>query len=131
MPKIRYTRSPKGEILKLVFTEGVRATIADNSKFAQFVYQSMLKFNRGDWGAVLEEKWQANDEALESLVNGWYGRVHAAYNPPDTLRHWDATIWIIRNRVVQSVRENSRLLLNIADEDGLQFMTVLFPNEYS
>lgn len=116
MPNIRYTRSPRGETLKLVFTKGVRATIANDSEFAQFVYQSMLKFNRGDWGAVLEEKWQANDEAIESLINDWPGRVHAAYNPPDTMRNWDATIWIIRNT---------------ADGDGLQTMTVLFPDEYS
>ena len=115
----------KEELKQLL--DGLRQAIRDGIDTTAIISSGI----NDEWGAVLEEKWQANDEALESLVNGWYGRVHAAYNPPDTLRHWDATIWIIRNRVVQSVRENSRLLLNIADEDGLQFMTVLFPNEYS
>ena len=107
MQKTRFTRSKKGEMLKLVFTRGVNDRIVEDDDFAQLVYKSLLRFKRGDWGDVGKEDWKANDADLESLTNdGWYGRILASY---------DGIIWIIRNT---------------ADEDGLQTITVLFPDEY-
>jgi hypothetical protein len=92
---------------RLVFTSGVNDRIAEDSKFAKFVYQSIVRFNRADWGNVDAEDWKANDADLKSLNNGgWYGRILASY---------DGIIWIIRNT---------------ADEDGTQAITVLFPEEY-
>jgi len=92
---------------RLVVTRGVNDRITEDSKFAKFVWDSVLRFNRGDWGNVEAEDWKANNEALKSLNNGgWYGRILASY---------DGIIWIIRNT---------------ADEDGTQAITVLFPDEY-
>ena len=92
---------------QLVFTRGVNDRIAEDNNFAQFVYQSILRFNCADWGSVEAEDWKANDADLKSLNNGgWYGRILASY---------DGIIWIIRNT---------------ADEDGTQVITVLLPVEY-
>tara|TARA_Y100000401_G_C8321405_1_gene225487 strand:+ start:268 stop:588 length:321 start_codon:yes stop_codon:yes gene_type:complete len=96
---------------KLLFTQQVNKQIAEDSKFAKFVWESLIRFNQGDWGNVSEESSEQNDADLESLNNGgWYGRILAVYQTPDTDR-----IWIIRNT---------------AEEDGTQAVTVLFPSEY-
>jgi hypothetical protein len=102
---------------RLVFTSGVNDRIAEDSKFAKFVYQSIVRFNRADWGSVEAEDWKANDADLKSLNNGgWYGRILASYRYTNCYEDCHRiTVWIIRNT---------------ADEDGTQAITVLFPDEY-
>ena len=97
---------------RLVVTRGVSDRIAGNNRFADFVWKSVLKFNRADWGNVGAEDWEANNEALKSLNNGgWYGMILGVY-----ISEWlPAKIYIIRNT---------------AEEDGTQAITVLFPDEY-
>jgi hypothetical protein len=102
---------------KLVFTRGVNDRIADDSKFAAFVWKSLLQFNRGDWGGAGAEDWTANDDALDSLNNGGrHGRILAAYRYTTCFEECHRiTIWIIRN---------------VAEVDGTQAITVLFPSDY-
>jgi hypothetical protein len=96
---------------RLVFTQAVNAIIADDEKFAGFVWKSLLRFNRGDWGLVESEDWKANDADLESLNGGgWYGRILARYG-----EYPHPAIYITRNT---------------AEEDGTQAVTVLFPSDY-
>jgi hypothetical protein len=121
---------------RLAFTIGVEVQMAlDPIEFTQFVDESLLRFNRGDWGNVGAEDWKANDADLEALNSGhrallrgerprvgsWNGRILASYvteqvssttshNPGKT-----TTIWIIRNT---------------AEKDGTQAIMVLFPDEY-
>ena len=103
----------------LVLTAGVSALVAEDNKFAAFVWKSLARFSRGDWGSVGAEDWQANDEDLKSLNSGgWYGRILASYEDwtkgtGGSILEWK--IWIIRNT---------------AEEDGTQAVTVLFPEEY-
>lgn len=105
----------------LVLTAGVSALVAEDNKFAAFVWKSLARFSRGDWGSVGAEDWQANDEDLKSLNSGgWYGRILASYEELELLeipeeKGEHPTIWIIRNT---------------AEEDGTQAVTVLFPEEY-
>ena len=102
---------------QLVFTSGVNDRIADDNKFAKFVYKSILQFNRGDWGIVCAESWEANNADLELLNNGdRTGRILAEYGylGGDILFEIE-TIWIIRN---------------VADQSGSQVITVMFPSEY-
>ena len=91
---------------KIVITREVNDRIAIDNKFAEFVWQSLLRFIKADWGDVGKADWKANDNDLKSLNNGsWYGRILASYKD----------IWITRNT---------------AEEDGTQAITVLFPHEY-
>ena len=101
---------------QLVFTSGVNDRIAEDNRFAEFVWKSVLRFNRADWGNVGAEDWKTNDEALKSLNNGgWYGRILASYRYTNCYEDCHRiTVWIIRNT---------------ADEDGTQAITVMFPNE--
>ena len=99
---------------KLLFTQQGNEQIAEDSKFAKFVWKSLTRFNRGDWGDVSQEDWKQNDADLESLNSGgWYGRILASYLDLGFGRTHH--IWIIRNT---------------AEEDGTQAVTVLFPSEY-
>jgi len=102
---------------RIVLTRAVSGKLADDDKFAAFVWQSLLRFNRGDWGDVGPEDWEYNDQDLESLNNGgWYGRILANYKFTRCYEECHRiTVWIIRNT---------------ADEDGTQAITVLFPSEY-
>lgn len=106
---------------ELVFTRKVNELIAEDSKFAKFVYSSILRFNRGDWGDISDSSKLLNDETVESLNNGgWYGLVQGIYHLVSF--DWDLTqktkgnpIWIIRST---------------GKEDGTQVITVAFPSEY-
>ena len=107
---------------QLVFTSGVNDRIADDNKFAKFVYKSILRFNRGDWGNVSDESWEANNADLELLNNGdREGRILADYKGdyipswPFNLNELPDRVWIIRN---------------VADQSGSQVITVMFPSEY-
>ena len=102
---------------RLVFSEGIKNQLAD-SDFAEFVYTSLLRFGRGDWGGISRCDWKANDEALESFnTDGWYGRILATYTrKTGKTGNWGAvTVWIIRNT---------------AEGDGTQAIAVMFPGEY-
>jgi hypothetical protein len=94
---------------QIVLTRGINNEIADDAEFAKFVWKSLLRFNRADWGDVAPEDWKENDADLESLNNGgWGGRLLGSYTD-------QVKIWIMRNT---------------AKEDGTQVITVLFPDEY-
>jgi hypothetical protein len=94
---------------EIVLTRGINNEIADDAEFAKFVWKSLLRFNRADWGDVAPEDWKENDADLESLNNGgWGGRLLGSYTD-------QVKIWIMRNT---------------AKEDGTQVITVLFPDEY-
>ena len=100
---------------RLVLTALVRDKVAGDSKFAAFVWKSLLRFNRGDWGDFDEQSttgWVLNDSITKSLNAGiLQGQVLAGYKFTESL----CTIWITRNAV---------------DEDGTQAITVLFPSDY-
>ena len=101
----------------LVFTREVNAKIANDTDFSKFVWKSLLRFNRADWGDTDVEDWKHNDSDLEVLNNGgWYGRILAAYKFTTCYEECHRiTIWITRNT---------------AEEDGTQAITVMFPEEY-
>ena len=95
--------------LRVVLTRGVNDEVADDSKFAKFVLQSLTRFNRADWGDSCAEDSKLNDADLASLKQGLYGRILASYTTAQN------HIWIVRQ---------------IVDEEGLQAITVMFPSEY-
>ena len=103
--------------VELVFTRKVNDRMAENSTFTKFVYQSILRFNRADWGNVKSLDWEANNVALESLNSGdSFGRILATYRYTNCYEDCHSiTIWILRNA---------------AKPDGTQVITVLFPDEY-
>lgn len=49
---------------QIVSTRGVHNLISENSSFAVFVHQSLMRHLSGDWGSVCPEDWQANEIAL-------------------------------------------------------------------
>jgi len=101
---------------RIVLTRAINDKLADDDKFAAFVWQSLLRFNRGDWGDVGPDDWKANDEDLVSLNMGPLGRILASYKFTRCYEECHRiTVWIIRNT---------------AEEDGTQAITVLFPSEY-
>lgn len=109
------TQTLKAGEHKLVMTRLVNDRIAGDAEFAKFVWASLVRFNRGDWGSVSTDDWKANDADLESLNSGgWYGRILGSYRS-DICFTITTVIWIIRNT---------------AEADGTQAITVLFPDEY-
>ena len=97
---------------KLLLTRGVNDRVADDNKFSAFVWESLLRFNRGDWGGIDNpEGIEANDYDTAELNNGRYGQPLGLYTPQGE----GPEIWIIRS---------------IVDKDGTQAITVLFPDEY-
>ena len=105
---------------KPVLTRGVNDRIADDSKFAAFVWKSLLRFNRGDWGDFDDKSttgWAMNDSITESLNAGiLQGQVLAGYKFTTCYEECHRiTIWITRN---------------VAEVDGTQAITVLFPSDY-
>jgi len=105
---------------KLVFTREVNDRIADDSKFSAFVWKSLLRFNRGDWGDFDDKfaaGWALNDSITESLNAGiLQGQVLAGYQFTNCYEECHRiVVWITRN---------------VAEADGTQVITVLFPHEY-
>ena len=105
---------------RLVFTRAVNDRIAGNSKFAAFVWKSLLRFNRGDWGDFDDKSttgWAVNDSITESLNAGvLQGQVLAGYKFTNCYEECHRiTVWITRN---------------VVEVDGTQAVTVLFPEEY-
>ena len=107
----------------LVITRAVNDRIADDAPFAAFVWRSLLRFNRGDWGDTHADDLTANDADAASLKAGHGGRVLAVYSASDSrtvaarlLRvplwadgtNWpgdtvDARIWIIRDALAVTI----------------------------
>ena len=81
-------------------TRGINEAAAEDSVFAQEVWQSLQRYMLGDWGDMCEADKQSNDEAVETGE-----RILAAY---ETSR---GKIWIITE----------------ADRSGT---VILFPDEY-
>ena len=50
---------------RIYLTRGVNDLVAEDSKFAKFVMKSMGRHIHCDWGELVEEDKQANDEAVE------------------------------------------------------------------
>lgn len=87
---------------QVVMTRGVNDLVAENSKYAKFVYNSLMRFAQNDWGDLCAEDKRLNDLAL-SKENP--GRLLARYNNPD------GDIYIIT-------------------EWDRSYTTILFPDEY-
>lgn len=85
---------------KLVWTRGVNEKIAYDEKFSKFVWQSLKRHRKGDWGDLCEEDWRENNK---SLRQGF--RILSAYQNGKT------KIWIIT-------------------EADRSYTTILFPEEY-
>ena len=90
-----------------VVTHGVRTRQIESKDFNKFVYESLHRFQCGDWGDCCEEDAMLNEAALKAGE-----RIIAVYEPT-----YDITdkIWIIADA---------------ADDDGKRVVTVLFPSEY-
>ena len=87
---------------KLLMTRGVNNQIADDTKFAKFVIDSLKRHASGDWGNMCQEDKAENELAL------WQGnlRIFSAYQTERLPK-----IWIITE----------------ADRSAT---TILFPDEY-
>jgi len=116
------TQTLKAGEHKLVMTRLVNDRVAGDAEFAKFVWASLVRFNRGDWGSVSTDDWKANDADLESLNSGgWYGRILGSYCllRPRT-NTITAVIWIIRGRRFGG----------LPDARNTAAITVLFDYEY-
>lgn len=88
---------------RLVATKSVRDKMSTNREFYNFVWKSLERYVRMDWGDITKEDKQQNDEAV------LYGeRILAVYKHDDSD---EGTIWIIT-------------------EWDRSVTTVLFPDEY-
>ena len=90
------------ELGQLVMTIGVNNKVAENSKFARFVMESLRRHVNCDWGDMCQEDNQENNLALRE--GGL--RIFSAYNAEEMPK-----IWIITE----------------ADRSAT---TILFPDEY-
>jgi len=86
---------------RIVWTRGVNSQVADSSKFAKFVLNSLRRHGVGDWGDMGQEDKSENELAL-----GTYLRIFSAYEADGLPK-----IWIITE----------------ADRSAT---TILFPDEY-
>ena len=84
-----------------VVTRGIAERIADDSDFAEFVLESLLRHADADWGDLSEEDKQENEFGLKNNF-----RLFSAYE-----RDGVSKIWIIT-------------------EADRSVTTVLFPEEY-
>jgi len=73
---------------KVVVTRGVNHFMADDEKFAAFVFESLRRHLSGDWGELCNEDKEANETAL---LDG--DRLFSAYKSPGL-----PPIWIITER---------------------------------
>jgi hypothetical protein len=87
---------------RLLMTRGVNDKVAEDSKFAHFVTDSLARHVRGDWGDMSEEDKVENEFALKEGNL----RLFSAYESPNLPK-----IWIITE----------------ADRSAT---TILFPDEY-
>jgi len=94
-------QSAKFDSGKVVVTRGVNHFMADDEKFAAFVFESLRRHLSGDWGELCNEDKESNEGAL---LDG--DRLFSAYTSPGL-----PPIWIITERDRSST-------------------TVLLPDEY-
>lgn len=58
--------SPSFPMGRLVWTRGVNDQVAEDSKFSQFVLESLRRHAMGDWGDLSEEDKNQNDLAVKA-----------------------------------------------------------------
>jgi hypothetical protein len=93
---------------QLVTTAGVNSEMREDIKFSDFVYKSLRRYRKEDWGDMCEEDRELNNSAVENISeDGQYldGRIFAVYK----YANWK--IWIIT-------------------EYDMSVTTILFPDEY-
>ena len=90
-----------------VVTRDVRMHQLENKEFNSFVYNSLHRFQCGDWGDCCEEDAMLNDTALNTGE-----RIVAVYESEHSP---EGKLWIIADAT---------------DENGKRVVTVLFPSEY-
>lgn len=91
---------------QLVVTLSVHELIAENAAFGAYVWASVFRHIKGDWGEMDAEDKETNDQALKSG-----DRLFSSYTDDRFPKNGVATIWIITE----------------ADRSST---TVLFPDEY-
>jgi len=92
----------KFQLGRTMMTAGVNDQVADDSKFAKFVTESLARHATGDWGDMSQEDKAENDLALKAGDL----RIFSAYEKPGLPK-----VWIITE----------------ADRSAT---TILFPDEY-
>lgn len=101
MKKIQKTKlQDRFKLGVLVLTRGVADKVAENTHFAEFVWDSIKRHARGDWGDISKEDWKENQFSLDRRL-----RLFSVYKQKKT------KIWIIT-------------------EADRSVTTVLFPEEY-
>jgi hypothetical protein len=104
--------------VKIVMTSGINERVAMDTMFAKHVTRALGRFFVRDWGQTHKADWVYNDQDSDALDEGNFGRVLASYSTMMTVGGIDIDmqeIWIIRN---------------IAEANGKQHITILFPEEY-
>ena len=91
----------KDRLGKLYTTRGVFEKMNTDEKFYSFVWDSLRRYVKNDWGEMVDEDKQRNDEAVKAGDE----RIFAAYEKDST------KIWIIT-------------------EADRKATTILFPEEY-
>ena len=91
---------------KLYSTHGVAALQQQERDFADFVWRSLQRYLRGDWGDMTDGDKARNDEAVAAGEDG--GRIFGSYEHPE---HPDWKVWAIT-------------------ESDRSCTTILFPDEY-
>ena len=90
----------KFKLGQIVMTRGVNDLVAEDEEFAKFVWSSLKRHARGDWGDLSEEDKKENEFALDK-----YLRIFSAYETGPR------KIWIVT-------------------ESNREVTTILFPEEY-
>ena len=91
---------------RVVCTQGANNLIAEDSRFAKFVMESLGRHSRGDWGNLGKEDRIANERAL---VDG--SRLFSAYEADGLPKTW--------------------IITEALGDDGCRASTcILFPDEY-
>jgi len=65
------TTKAKFSLGKLTWTRGINKKIADDEKFASFVWESLKKHAKGDWGDLSKEDKQENEFSLDKYLRLW------------------------------------------------------------
>lgn len=74
---------------RMVATRGVNDRVAAEEDFAKFVWNSLLRYRKNDWGDLDKEDSELNDRSI-----GEGGRIFAAYIfEKDQTKIWIITEW--------------------------------------
>ena len=84
---------------QVVVTRAINDTIADSASFTNFIFRSLGRFMRKDWGDLCADDKQLNDDALETGND----RLYARYNNNDgedilIVTEWDRSYTTIMFR---------------------------------